>query len=78
MNDRDYKNLNRSVENLFKLCCFEYQAAMDSQTGLPDGLFSNQKSKFGRILEGLWRENVDAYFKAYWNILRTFGIFYDL
>jgi hypothetical protein len=23
------------------------------KTGLPDGLFSNQKSKFGKILEGL-------------------------
>jgi hypothetical protein len=30
---------------------------------LPDGLFSNQKSKFGSILEGLAREH--------------FGMFYD-
>jgi hypothetical protein len=27
-------------------------------TGLPDGKFSNQKSKFGYILEGLVIENV--------------------
>jgi hypothetical protein len=31
--------------------------------GLPDGLFSNQKSHFGSILEGLGMKNV--------------GIFYD-
>jgi hypothetical protein len=32
-------------------------------TGLPDGIFSNQKSQYGYILEGLAMENV--------------GIFYD-
>jgi hypothetical protein len=37
---------------------------------LPDGLFSNQKSKLGQILEGLGWENVDMY------ILMPFGIFY--
>jgi hypothetical protein len=40
-------------------------------TGLPDGFFSNQKSKFGQILEGLRWENVDIYF-------RPFGIFTDI
>jgi hypothetical protein len=39
------------------------------RTGLPDGLFSNQKSQFGYIFEV---ENVDI-FMAIWNILRTFG-----
>jgi hypothetical protein len=34
--------------------------------GLPDGLFSNQKSQFVLI-----------YFKDIWNILWTFGIYYD-
>jgi hypothetical protein len=29
--------------------------------GLPDGFFSNQKSKFGQILEGLRWENVDIF-----------------
>jgi hypothetical protein len=29
------------------------------QQGLPDGLFSNQKSQFGKILDGLRLENVD-------------------
>jgi hypothetical protein len=27
---------------------------------LPDGFFSNQKSQFGQILEGLGLENVDV------------------
>jgi hypothetical protein len=48
---------------------------------LPDGLFSNQKSKFGLILEGLLMENLGifydhlVYFTAIANILGTFGIF---
>jgi hypothetical protein len=29
--------------------------------GLPDGFFSNQKSKFGKILEVLGWENVDIF-----------------
>jgi hypothetical protein len=36
--------------------------------GLPDGLFSNQKSQFGKIF---------IYFMAIWNILWRLGIFYD-
>jgi hypothetical protein len=32
--------------------------ASGSNAGLPDGLFSNQKSKFGQILEGLGMEDV--------------------
>jgi hypothetical protein len=32
-----------------------------SSPGLPDGLFLNQKSKFGYILEGLGMENVIFY-----------------
>jgi hypothetical protein len=31
-------------------------------TGLPDGLFSNRKSQFGLILEGLGMENVDIFY----------------
>jgi hypothetical protein len=42
---------------------------------LPDGMFSNQKSKFGYILEGLGIKKL-VYFMAIWNILRPFGIFY--
>jgi hypothetical protein len=30
-------------------------------TGLPDGLFSNQKSQFGKILEGLVMENLGIF-----------------
>jgi hypothetical protein len=42
---------------------------------LPDGLFSNQKSQFGKILEGLRLENVYIfyghweYFMEIWDIL---------
>jgi hypothetical protein len=42
---------------------------------LPDGFFSNQKSQFGKILEGLRWENVDIfyghleYFTDIWDIL---------
>jgi hypothetical protein len=51
-----------------------------SSPGLPDGLFLNQKSKFGDILEGLGMENVVKlydhfeYFTAMWYILWQFGI----
>jgi hypothetical protein len=39
---------------------------------LPDGLFSNQKSKFGYILEGLGMAYV-LYFMIIWNSLCQFG-----
>jgi hypothetical protein len=48
---------------------------------LPDGLFSDQKSEFGQILEGLAMENLGilydllVYFKDIGNMLRPFGIF---
>jgi hypothetical protein len=47
---------------------------------LPDGLFSNQKSKFGQILEGLAMEDVGIFygrlvhFTVFCYILWTFGI----
>jgi hypothetical protein len=50
-------------------------------TGLPDGLFSNQKSQFGVILVGLAIENLGifyehlVYFTAILTILWPFGIF---
>jgi hypothetical protein len=34
--------------------------------GLPDGIFSDQKSQFGKIFDGPWMD--------IWNILRLFGI----
>jgi hypothetical protein len=55
---------------------------MLSEPGLPDGIFSNQKSKFGSILEGIAMEAVGifhghvVYFKAVWYICWPFGIFY--
>jgi hypothetical protein len=51
------------------------------QAGLPDGLFSNQKSELGYTLEGLAMEDVGVfyghlvYFTVIGYILRTFGIF---
>jgi hypothetical protein len=50
--------------------------------GLPDGIFPNQKSQFGHILEGLALEDVGmfygllAYFAAIWYVVRPFGVFY--
>jgi hypothetical protein len=41
---------------------------------LPDGIFSNKKSKFGEILEGLAVEDVGI-FRAIFSILRASGIF---
>jgi hypothetical protein len=46
------------------------------RAGLPDGLFSDQNSKFLQILEGLAMEDVgifygdSVYFMAIWNNLR--------
>jgi hypothetical protein len=46
---------------------------------LPEGLFSNQKSQFGKILEGLGMEKVGVFFihlkyiTAIWYILWPFG-----
>jgi hypothetical protein len=51
-----------------------------SRSGLPDGLFSNQKSKFGQILEGLALKDVGIFygylvhFTVFCYILWTFGI----
>jgi hypothetical protein len=50
------------------------------EAGLPDGLFSNQKSKFGLILEGLVMEEVAMFyghlvhFTVFCYILWTFGV----
>jgi hypothetical protein len=59
----------------------------DVRTGLPDGLFSNQKSQFGKILEGLILENVVpfgifyghlGYFMTIWYTLCSFGTFFPV
>jgi hypothetical protein len=42
--------------------------------GLPDGIFSNQKSQFGSILEDLAKEDVDTFY-CHLVYLRPFGIF---
>jgi hypothetical protein len=49
---------------------------------LPGGFFSDQKSQFGKILEGPRLENVDifyvhlGYFSEIWDILLPFGTFF--
>jgi hypothetical protein len=35
---------------------------LEISNGLPDGLFSNQKSQFGLVLEGLRMENAIIYY----------------
>jgi hypothetical protein len=50
-------------------------ATSNVTAGLPDGIFSNQKSLFGSILEGLAIENV-VHFTASMYILLPFGTFY--
>jgi hypothetical protein len=42
------------------------------RAGLPDGLFSNQKSQFGYIL-GVLQWKILEYFMTIWSILRPFG-----
>jgi hypothetical protein len=50
----------------------------DSKPGLPDGLFSNQKIPIWVNFGGPYVDGkMLIYFMAFWNILRTFGIFYD-
>jgi hypothetical protein len=50
--------------------------------GLPDGIFSNQKSQFGKIFEGLAMENVGAFYDhlvhvtAIWYMLVHFFTFW--
>jgi hypothetical protein len=52
---------------------------VSSQAGLPDGIFSNQKSQFGKIFEGLGMEKVGIfsgrlkYIMAIWCILWLLG-----
>jgi hypothetical protein len=46
---------------------------------LPDGIFTNRKSKFGKILEGLGMEKVGMFYGLYrgiLGILLQFGTFY--
>jgi hypothetical protein len=39
-----------------------------TRPGLPDGIFSNQNSNFGYILEGLGMDTVGVYLMVIWNI----------
>jgi hypothetical protein len=46
--------------------------------GLPDGIFSNQNSLLGYILEGLAMEDVGILYSqlVYFTVIWPFGIFY--
>jgi hypothetical protein len=58
----------------------KYAVALRPPAGLPDGLFSNQKSKFGYILKGLAMEDDGIFyghlvhFTVFCYILWAFGI----
>jgi hypothetical protein len=43
---------------------------------LPDGIFSNQKSKFGSILEGLEMEDVGIFY--IWSYETSYALWYGL
>jgi hypothetical protein len=43
-------------------CFFLRFKAVGSKPGLPDDLFSNQKSQFGKIFEGLAMEDVGIFY----------------
>jgi hypothetical protein len=64
------------------LCDLSLAHIQGKKSEVPDGIFSNQKSQFGQILEGLAMEDVDifyghlVYFTAIWYILWSFGKFY--
>jgi hypothetical protein len=55
-----------------------------AHAGLPDGIFSNQKSQFGQILEGLAMENFGVfnahleYMMPVGYILRSFSNFVEI
>jgi hypothetical protein len=67
------KTRNYDRDSFISFCSYPN---MDPGAGLPDVFFLNQKSQFGRFLRALdWKMLI--YFMAIWNLLQTFGIFYD-
>jgi hypothetical protein len=70
---------NFSFKEKGKFFCW-WNFTRNEEPGLPDGLFSNQKSKFGQILDGLPMEDVGIFywhlvhFTVFGYILWTFGI----
>jgi hypothetical protein len=60
-----FRGRSSRVKN-FAVCSLSISTAADFRTvvvfpGLPDGSFSYQKSKFGKILESLGMENVGIF-----------------
>jgi hypothetical protein len=77
----------RSTKITFIIFASTFQlflGALVMRAGLPDGFFSDQKSKFGQILDGLRCGNVDifygylGYFTTLWYILCSFGTFFPV
>jgi hypothetical protein len=50
-----YRSIPKQLRKLF-----ETRSDGEIAAGLPDGIFSYQKSQFGYILEGLGMENIDS------------------
>jgi hypothetical protein len=79
--EKDYAKVFKvlSGKAIFVHSCLIY-FGRGFRTGLPDGLFSYQKTQFGYILEGLGMETVGIfyehleYFSAIWYIFLQFGI----
>jgi hypothetical protein len=73
--------LNQKLECIYILHRCTYACACDNRAGLPDVIFSNQKSQIGYILEGLGMENVCLFnahlehFTTIWHFLWPFGTF---
>jgi hypothetical protein len=65
------EKIAQNVENFF----LTFKNLDKVNPGLPDGMFSNQKSHIGKILEGLAIEDVGI-FMTIWNILWPFDIIY--
>jgi hypothetical protein len=57
-NPADFRERQKKFQKMFQSAV----SSFDCKSGLPDGLFSNQKSKFGQILEGLAMEDVGIFY----------------
>jgi hypothetical protein len=59
---QELQKLKKSTSKIYRNIFLRFVFILPSMcTWLPDGLFSNQKSQFGYILEGLGMENVVFY-----------------
>jgi hypothetical protein len=80
LHSRAKRKNNKKTTSAFKILeCLNF-APLDSNPGLPDGLFSNPNLNFGKILDGLEMVSVGIIygplvrFTAMWYILWSFSI----